>query len=499
MNWLDNIYNTMDKSLTVETQFNLIINDLAKINYKDDPLAILKISKVICDTRLQDETKNRELDSQPSFNDESPNRFEIAEKLFHEDITSIINQFSLELENIYVLYFPANYEASVVLHNWNDIKEYDYRISLDSIYNFLNDVEIIPVYLNIDEFIIIYVTYYNYDIADVDLLKRRILLKDDESDDIEDFAMSEIGFYELVNFIFLCGIKILAADKPELFDLRDLLEMYLRNYLCLRTNMEILAHQEVHMSSNRFLKYLYEHDNNIRDKFVITEQQQQELTHYETDRVVSIEMFTEQLTDIKTIKLALVDKLLKIDFLDLDSAKYLDENKQHRVLGAQVPQPRVRPPLPKKPLKVLNNRRNVVKIDPFFKRQPDKGMTHDYKHNYNLYRKLKNDENNKKLDTKELYKLTRLPELMYEIIDIPDIDEKDYIDVIKILHLIGTNQLLTSLKLLTFIINRVEKDKFMSREYLCYLYFTKGIVHLKAQKYDEAMTLFYHCMSVTSM
>lgn len=491
---IDELFSKIDTSEDSKAQFNHFVSLVAGVQHNNSAVSLTQMSRDVFECYVQNELKQFEVGSHASFVELMPERAEMVDRLLENDVLNLLNEFSVEFENIYVLYFRSNFDTSEILHNWNDIKELNCQLDLECIYNFLNEAEIVPIYLNIDDFINIYANGFTTANVNLRLLKQWLLFRNCEEQPEEEFKMPELNFYEVVNFILLAGLKILALDNPNLFDICDLLHTFMRNYIYLRTNTEVLADDLIFNDSTKFLAYLQKHRKNLRDKIVFTEKQRQEVQDYTIDRVVSIEMFVEPIVDKKLIKQALADKLPKLEFTDLDGSKYFDEKKKDRVLGEQVPQPRVRKPLLRKPVNSFNNRKPIVKIDSFFERKPVKDITHDYKHCYNRYLKMKNDENNKNLNTKQLYKLQEIPELIYEIIEIPEIEERDYLDVVKILHLINTNQLLSCLKLISYITARVEKDKFISREYLCYLYFTKGIVYLKAQRYEEASTLFYNCL-----
>lgn len=467
------------------------------IHYGQYPASLFKLSKKVYEADMRDQQMALEATQGESSLCSITDSHKLTERLLQEDIIALVSEFSLEFENVYTLYLQPNYEAQEILHNWDEIKADDARVGVEGIYVFLTDAEIIPIYITIDDFTSLCTKTISSANIDCEDLKHLLLFRKADHGDDEEIQMPELGFYEMMNFILRIGVKLLADDNIELFDLPDLLRVFLRSYLYMRSDMEILGQLNVYTSLTPFLKYLQAHSHNIRDKVIVPEAQEEEIRHFVTESITSVETFTENLVDKKLIKQTLGSKLLKVDFPDVDEKKYMDDNKKDRVLGEQIPQPRVRKQLPKKPIKAFNNRRDAVKIDPFFKRKPIEDITHDYKHSYNLYIKMRNDENNKDLNTKEMYKLSRLPEIIYEIVDIPEVSERDYIDVIKILYLVNTNQLLSCLKLITYISHKVEKDKFISREYLAYLYFTKGVVYLKAEKYDEAMTLFYHCMALS--
>lgn len=400
----------------------------------------------------------------------------------------LVSDFSIEFENIYTIYYSENYKSDSIVYDLSDIYDNRIQLTLKDVYNFLRDTEIVPVYLTIEDFVTLYCENFE---AEEKKLKHAFIFGEEQG-----VVYPKVSLFDMVCFVCIIGLKIIAKDDLDMFDVNDVIHDFFKEYLYIRKNVEIVAEKECYNPTTPFLQRVIKHNSKIRETLIVSQNLKQEVKEYKLKQLKTFDHFTEKEISKKELKEMLKD-IPELEIYDFDEKKVFREKARQYVIGEQIPKEKNRPRAPPRNQNRFNKNRNVVPHDPFFDRKPIKHYVHDYEHQFHFKRRLKKENDNLDITKKALYTLKKEEELIYEFFEPPTCSDDDLEKLIEIMYYIHLNNMIEGLKLIISLMESVEERETRNTVLLHYLLYLKGMAYMMSVKEQEAESCFYRCVTLS--
>lgn len=402
---------------------------------------------------------------------------------FEPGVQGVYFELSEDLQRVFTLYCEDNYRTNEVLLNWQDLIITGYKIPMNMIETLLTDLGVVPNYLTISKVNKLLVEFERLEASFMPGKSNEIVTIED-MDTIGERDHIRFDFHDFLLLLSFIGVKILARGNLDMYNLEDIVRLFLSDYVHLKENgkRDVGGNAEL---SNAFVKRYAKHRDHLLEREAIDSKLEEEylkngLDNFCVDFDINIKSESR-----KTIMEQLMQHL---KFYKADRRK---EKKQTKIMSTftlpQLSKGRGGHTKTKTTAQKLGNAQapGRAKVE-----AKDEKVTFS---NLDLYKKLRASQNLNDTKLPEDKKITEL-ELIYEVPVYHRLTDNLKADLDLILnHFINKDHLLCD-KLIHQMLAALNACKEVDYELITYLYYLEGLVYMDAERTDYALHFFFKGM-----